>query len=187
MPMDSTPSLNIKFKPRDGNYVTGNIGGTTDYPMMRIEEMYFIEAEAKAQTNLAEARSLLNGFMKSRILDGTYDCTPKAGNLQEFIQELMFQKRIEFWGEGRNYYDAKRLALGLHRGYIGINPSNYNHTFDIDGIAPQWTLPFPLPELSGNPALIYYDNPDPYSADRFWAKDNAQLIKEYGNENFLKN
>lgn len=179
--------VNIKFKPRDGNYVTGNIGGTTDYPMMRIEEMYFIEAEAKAQTDLAGARSLLNGFMKSRILDGTYDCTPKAGNLQEFIQELMFQKRIEFWGEGRNYYDAKRLALGLHRGYTGVNASNYNHTFDIDGIAPQWTLPFPLPELSGNPALIDYDNPNPYATDRFWAKDNAQLIREYGNENFLNN
>lgn len=173
--------VSIKFRPGSGNYTTASVGGATDYPIMRVEEMYFIEAEATAHSGLGAARKLLNDFMKYRLMSGyTYDCTAKTPDLESFIKELMLQKRIEFWGEGKNYYDAKRLALGLHRGYVGINSSSYKNTFDLNGIAPQWTLPFPTAEEEGNVAIgKEFDNPDPSSTTRWWAKDDDQLKNNY--------
>ncbi len=173
--------VSIKFKPKERNYTNANIGGATDYPIMRVEEMYFIEAEAEAHNDLSKAEQLLNDFMKYRITDSSYDCTKKVTDLPSFISELIFQKRVEFWGEGRNYYDAKRLELGLHRGYKGINASSYKNTFDLDNIAPQWTLPFPTAEIEGNTAIRNYDNPDPSSTSRWWASSNDILINNYGN------
>ena len=43
---------NIKFRPAQGAYEDFKVGGAADHPYMRVEEMYFIEAEAKAHENL---------------------------------------------------------------------------------------------------------------------------------------
>lgn len=179
--------VSIKFRPGSGNYTTSSVGGATDYPMMRVEEMYFIEAEATAHINLGSAQNILNELMSHRMIESyTYDCTAKTQDLNSFMDELILQKRIEFWGEGRNYYDAKRLALGLHRGYTGINSSSYKNTFNINGIAPQWTLPFPTAEEEGNVGIgKTFDNPDPSSTGRWWAKDDDQLKEGYGK--YVKN
>lgn len=40
---------NLKFHPADGETATHTIGNVTDIPMMRVEEMYLIEAEATAR------------------------------------------------------------------------------------------------------------------------------------------
>ena len=47
---------NIKFRPAQGAYEDFKVGGAADHPYMRVEEMYFIEAEAKAQLAEANAR-----------------------------------------------------------------------------------------------------------------------------------
>ena len=45
-----------------------------------------------------------------RMMNGAvYDCTAKSSTLESFVNELMLQKRIEFWGEGIVMYDMKRL------------------------------------------------------------------------------
>lgn len=171
----------IKFRPADGNYSVKATGSAMDFPMMRVEEMYFIEAEATAHSNLSTAANLLNQFMTHRYFYGSYNCTPKAGTLQSLVDEIIFQKRVEFWGEGINYYDAKRLQLGLHRGYKGINATQYYTTFDMDGIFPLWNCRIPEAERQGNPAMIL--NPTPLTAaalDIYWAKSNTELIDYYG-------
>ena len=84
--------------------------------------MYFIEAEAKAHESLNEGISLLNSFMNNyRIVGGGYDCAKKATSLKAFINELLLQKRIEFWGEGIVMFDLKRLDVSTKRGYVGTN------------------------------------------------------------------
>ncbi|MDR1379985.1 MAG: RagB/SusD family nutrient uptake outer membrane protein [Tannerella sp.] len=172
----------IKFRPADNGWGTQSVGAAMDYPIMRVEEMYLIEAEAVARTKgVSDGIRLLNDFMRYRIFEGSYDCAPKSGDLESFVTELIFQKRVEFWGEGVNYYDAKRLALGLHRGYKGINASQYFVTYDLDGIFPLWNCRIPESEKQGNPAMIL--NPTPLTAvalDLYWAKSNADLTRYYG-------
>ena len=92
----------------------------------------------------------------------------------------MLQKRVEFWGEGINFFDAKRLGLGVDRGWQGIGYSRYQGTYDIDGIAFFWTIPFPTAEEDGNPALQGYNNPYMYNTAMFTYQSNAALSQYYG-------
>ena len=125
---------------------------------MRVEEMYFIEAEAIAHSNLPQAIQLLNSFMKYRILDGSYDCSSKASSVENFVNELMLQKRIEFWGEGIIMFDMKRLGMSTKRGYEGTNaPESYR--LNCEGVAPYWNFVITRGETQNNPAVI--NNPDP--------------------------
>ena len=126
----------FKFRPGEGNGVTFSVGSVADFPLMRVEEMYLIEAEATAQSNIVAARELLNEFMKYRFTDGSYDCSERTPTLKSFIEELILQKRIEFWGEGIIMFDLKRLDMSMTRGYKGTNsPSDYR--LNTDGRAPQ--------------------------------------------------
>lgn len=162
---------NIKFRPAQGAYQDYNVGGAADHCCMRVEEMYFIEAEATAQAgNLQEGIRLLNSFMTTyRMMDGaTYDCTTQvASSLKNFINELMLQKRIEFWGEGIVMFDMKRLNMSSKRGYVGTNaPSSYR--LNVDGRAPYWNIVITRGETQNNPVIATQNNPDPSGLIEPW-------------------
>lgn len=150
------PYAFFKFRPAGGetvNYTTGNV---TDIPLMRVEEMYFIEMEAIAHYDEGTARNLLTSFMTS-YRDEAYKVSPLAKSL---IDEIIFQKRIEFWGEGIVYYDFKRLNMGINNGYDGSNaPAGARWT--TDGRAPWWNLVIPRSETSQNAPCAAYNNPNP--------------------------
>ena len=164
---------NIKFRPAQGNYIDFMVGGAADHPCMRVEEMYFIEAEATAHLpgRLAEAAQLLNAFMNNyRMTDGyVYDCTNRARNIESFTNELMLQKRIEFWGEGIVMFDMKRLNMSSRRGYVGTNsPASYR--LNCDGRAPYWNFVISRGETQNNTALANYNNPDPSGKVKPWTE-----------------
>ena len=46
----------IKFRPKNGEMNDYTIGAAVDYPLMRIEEMYLIEAEAIGMSQGLAAR-----------------------------------------------------------------------------------------------------------------------------------
>ena len=152
---------NIKFRPAQGAYADYKVGGAADHCCMRVEEMYFIEAEATAQAgDLAGGIRLLNEFMTSyRMMNGaTYDCTSKSGTLEGFINELMLQKRIEFWGEGIVMFDMKRLDMSSKRGYVGTNaPSSYR--LNVEGRAPYWNFVIIRSETQNNPVIATQNKP----------------------------
>lgn len=154
---------NIKFRPAQGAYDSYNVGGAADHCCMRVEEMYFIEAEATAQAgDLPGGISLLNDFMTSyRMMNGVpYDCSARATTLENFINELILQKRIEFWGEGIVMFDMKRLNMSSRRGYVGTNaPASYR--LNVDGRAPYWNFVIIRSEVQNNPAIANQNNPDP--------------------------
>ena len=162
--------VSIKFRPAQGEYNQYKIGGAADYPYMRVEEMYFIEAEAKAHTeSLSEGIRLLNEFMTQyRMMDAyEYDCSKRAINMENFLNELILQKRIEFWGEGIVMYDMKRLNISTKRGYVGTNaPSSYR--MNTDGRAPYWNFSIPRKEVQNNTALENFNNPDPSQKVPVW-------------------
>lgn len=157
------PYQSIKFRPAGGKSMDDVNGGCADHPIMRVEEMHFIEMEAKAQMGEIEnAKRLLEDFMDTRIINGYYSCT--AGSKSEFINEMFFQKRVEFWGEGVLFYDYKRLDKGITRQYEGTNhPSVW--AFNSKGRSPQWNIVITRLEYQNNEAITtQLNNPDPSGA-----------------------
>lgn len=171
--------VNIKFRPHNGVYDTYRIGGATDFPIMRVEEMYFIEAEALMHTSgIAAAVSVIEPLIQTR--DSEYTWTATA-SMDDFFYELMFQKQIEFWGEGINFFDSKRLALGLYRHYEGINVSTYSYAEEVQNIFPGWAPPFNEAELNGNPAIFNYNNPYTAPTQFYnWFTEASFLTPNYG-------
>lgn len=151
----------IKFRPVGGEMLDYTSGNPADHPLMRVEEMYFIEMEATAHYDLPAARNLLNEFMKYRITDNSYDCTARSGDLDAFLDEMLFQKRVEFWGEGVLYFDYKRLDHGITRYYSGSNhPSIWQ--FNTDGRSPQWNVVIGRGEFQANTGITdATNNPSP--------------------------
>lgn len=160
----------IKFRPANGetsDYVVGNLA---DHVLMRVEEMYFIEMEAVAHKNLASARGLLNDFMKNRITDGSYDCSGRSTNLANFLEEMLFQKRVEFWGEGVLMYDYKRLDKGITRGYPGTNHAGV-YRLNCEGRSPQWNIVITRGEFQSNTGITSAtNNPDPSGLLPLWTE-----------------
>lgn len=148
--------VNLKFRPHEGNYNTYEVGGATDFPIMRVEEMYFIKAEAELNTSAVEvAKATLEGIVSTR--NSGYTCA--ADSKADVYEELMFQKGIEFWGEGINYFDNKRLETGCHRWYPGCSVERANFAIDMNRIHPGWTPTFNTAEINGNKAVYDYNNP----------------------------
>ena len=161
--------VNIKFRPAQGAYKDVKVGGAADHCCMRVEEMYFIEAEATAQAGDVQGGiRLLNEFMtKYRMMDGAvYDCSAQS-TLKSFVNELMLQKRIEFWGEGIVMFDMKRLDMSSKRGYVGTNaPASYR--LNVDGRAPYWNFVISRGETQNNTAIAKQNNPDPSGLVEPW-------------------
>ena len=156
--------MSLKFRPAQGNCVDYSVGVAAEHPLMRVEEMYFLKMEALAHSNLAGAVDLLESFMNTyRYTDGSYKC--EATTLEDFLKEMMVQKRIEFWGEGVLIYDYKRLDMGITRDYKGSVVTNYtdkDYLINTTGRSPQWNFCIPLSELQTNLGITADENnPDP--------------------------
>lgn len=108
----------IKFRPGEGNQQDYNVGSSTDIPVMRVEEMHFIEMEAIAHSNPAEGRRMLEEFMTT-YRDPEYTCS--VSSTDDVVEEIVFQKRVELWGEGITLFDIKRLNYSVTRQYEGTN------------------------------------------------------------------
>lgn len=109
----------LKFRPGSGNADDYTVSCVVSVPLMRIEEMYFIEAEAAIQQGkLDEGKQLLVDFIKT-YRNPSYAAT--ATDKDALISELLFQKQIELWGEGQTFFDYKRLNRPIDRIYDGTN------------------------------------------------------------------
>jgi hypothetical protein len=152
----------LKFRPADGDVLNYTVGNGADWCLMRIEEMYFIEMEATAAMGeLDKAVTMLNDFMKFRVTDGSYDCTRLVEDFETFTDEMLLQKRAEFWGEGIVMYDYKRMDKGITRSYTNSNhPSIWQ--FNTEGRSPQWNLVINRGEFQSNLGIdASTNNPDP--------------------------
>ena len=144
----------LKFRTR-GEKVSSTTGNVVDIPIMRVEEMYFIEAEATAHYDAATGKALITSFMTAHR-DPQY--TVAVGT--DLIDEIIFQKRCEFWGEGILFYDFKRLDMGIDNAYEGSNAPG-GTDFSTTGRCPAWNLCIPQKETQQNNALEGKNNPDP--------------------------
>lgn len=156
----------LKFRPAQGNIDTYTIGSATSYPLMRVEEMYFIEAEAAAHQEPARGAQLVSDFMQT-YRDPEYTCT--ATSKDDVVEEIVFQKRVELWGEGLSFFDIKRLDLGITRGYPGTN--FYDGTRYNTLGRPAWmNYCIVRTEANNNEGVRGYNNPDPTDAVEQWSE-----------------
>lgn len=144
----------VKFAPYQG--VVGTSTNANDIPLMRVEEMYLIQAEATGMTNLAEGKRLLESFVKT-YRDPSF--ASKANAATDFQNEVWYQRRIELFGEGMCYYDLLRLNKGLDRRGAGF-PSEWVYN------VPAPLHPFVIPQREGEA------NPQLGSPNETWSKPN---------------
>ena len=169
--------VNLKFRPHNGDYRTYQVGGATDYPIMRVEEMHYLKAEAALHTSgVSAAASALESIVKTR--NNTYACA--ATTAETFIEEYVFQKGVEFWGEGVNYFDAKRLEVGINRAYRGTNAERYQHCINMNGVFVGWTPGWNEAELNTNPAIYHYNNPYTNPTTYYFYSSNNDVAPYYG-------
>ena len=129
----------------------GGLGGyTTGYevPLMRVEEMYLILAEAQGMSDnvplgLATLKSFVNTYRDPNYNFSTTDAAA-------FQDEVWRQRRIELWGEGLAFFDVMRLNKDVdRRGGAAMNDYNYY----IKAGDPVLIYCIPLNEVNTNPQL----------------------------------
>lgn len=153
----------FKFHPGNGERITSTVGNAVSVPLMRVEEMYLIEAEAVGRGESVEkGKQLLEQFVNTyRYTDGSY--SSNAASEKNLVDDIFTQKRIELWGEGLIMWDYKRLEKPIVRGYSGTNhPSVYLYNSEPNAVAPWLNFYIPDSERDFNKACIL--NPDPSSA-----------------------
>ena len=134
----------VKYAPNGNEAGTSN--NDNDVPLMRVEEMFFIIAEAQAMGgNPSEGAQTLQGFVNT-FRDPSYVCT--ATSAEEVREAIWQQRRIEFWGEGISYFDLLRLGKGVDRRGHGFSA---DCVFNIAGNDQLMIFPIPYDEVQYNP------------------------------------
>lgn len=148
------PYSSIKFRPNEGEADDYKTACATAIPVMRVEEMYLIEAEATAHTDAAKGKELLTAFMKTRDPQYSFAGT----STQEVVDECFLQKRIELFGEGQIFFDYKRLNKPVDRTYEN---NNWPTTAQLKTTTrPAWmNWPISINEVNNNAAVRDYNNP----------------------------
>ena len=153
------PYVFFKYRPANGNRTEYKAAGAVALPLMRCEEMYFIEMEAIAHTQGNDAAMMMLIEFMQTYRDPYYACLTN-----DIVDEIIFQKGIEFWGEGIKMYDMKRLDKGYKAAYEGTNYYE-SARFNLDGRAPWWTYCIPKDETDMNKAAAAQGaNPNPTQA-----------------------
>ena len=125
---------------------------------MRAAEMYLTQAEAlckKATPDYETAQDLL--FAVNSRLDPTYVKSTKTG--EELIEEIMFYRRAELWGEGHGWFDLKRTGAPISRKSYAENGGGTFGPLYAVTVEPNaantndWTWYIPLIETQYNEAL----------------------------------
>ncbi len=145
----------LKFKMADYSTRTG------DYLLMRAEEMVLIKAESEchlgqydqARKTISELGYLRDsGFaarLEARMDASTYNQDSNLP-LVTLMDEILFQRRLELWGEAGRIFDLQRLGLGYNRVYEGSNHTETVTTKDTSAGSDLFILPLPQSELDGN-------------------------------------
>ena len=140
------PYLNVKFGAYQNKY--GNETNACDVPLMRVEEMILIQAEAKAMSgDVAGGKKILEDFVRT-YRDPDYTCNATTA---EGVQEAVwFQRRVELWGEGFSYFDIMRLKKPIDR-----RGANYEAsvTYNIPAESKIMLWIIPEDEVNNNKAL----------------------------------
>jgi len=138
------PYMSRKFKIKEANTTLG------DVPYLRLSEVYLILAEALANIpgREADAKQKLYDYVSKR--DASYTLSTNSG--AALIEEILINRRTELWGEGRRFYDLKRLDRGLDRRTApNFVAASVGDVMVVPAGDPRWQWVIPRAELQANP------------------------------------
>lgn len=127
-------------------------GGTLgDVSLMRLSEMYLIEAEAYASKNQAgPAQNVLHEINSVRNPNAIKSV--KTGN--DLLKEIWNYRRVELWGEGYRFLDLKRLNQDMDRNavpnFVSASVSGFMFVKAGDD---KWQFLIPRSEMENNPNI----------------------------------
>lgn len=161
---DNFQLCSVKFRPASGNIDDNSVACLAAVPLMRMEEMKFISLEAQAHTaDFAAAKADLIQWMNTyRMMP--YQASGKPATFsftktkqEDIIEEIVFQKRVELWGEGQSFFDIKRLGITVTRDY---KDTNYYKAARLNTNGrPAWmNLPIVQTEGNSNKAVKEFNN-----------------------------
>jgi starch-binding outer membrane protein, SusD/RagB family len=141
-----SPYMSRKFKIRNAP----TIG---DVPYIRLAEMYMILAEAYARTPGKEAEARQALFTLAFNRNPSYVLSTNSG--QALIDEIMNQRRVEFWGEGLRFFDLKRLNLPMDRTVVpNYVSASGGGTLLVPAGGNIWEFSIPIAEINANPNTV---------------------------------
>jgi hypothetical protein len=122
-----------------------------DVSLMRSAEMHLILAEAYSLSNMTiQAQDAIFVLVSKR--DPSAVKSTKIGTA--LSDEVMFNRRVELWGEGFRWLDLKRLNLPLDRtvvpNYVAASVTNI---MLIPAGDVRWTFLIPRAEMEANPNI----------------------------------
>ncbi len=140
---------------------------TGDHVLMRREEMILIAAEAACHLqNWSEAREYISMIGTNRdanyssrlaALTNSKEINPNTtGSITTLMDEIIFQRRLELWGEIPRLHDLQRLGLGFKRNFDGSNHTRMITSVNTNPRSPAFILWIPQSEFDGNENM----NPD---------------------------
>lgn len=155
-----------KFRTANGEEGRANqhVGFCVSIPLMRVEEMKLIEAEAAGRQDESRGIALLTDFAQQRdpnFVYGTHNEMAYGGNAlgtSPFVNEVWWQRRLELWGEGLATFDIKRLGKNVIRSYPGTNHTD-QYQWNTTGPAP-W-MNFCIVQSETNYNTLCVSNPAP--------------------------
>ena len=131
-----------------------------DFKLIRLSEMYFIRAEARAAANdFPGVASNIKTILDNRY--STPQTLPVYTSASNAFKGILDQRRIEFAFEGYRFIDLKRLAVLAGTG-IDRDPADYSSTSsnypagnpsNLQMSSYKWALPIPQSELNANPSI----------------------------------
>jgi hypothetical protein len=143
-----TPYMSRKFSIR-------NLPTIGDVPYIRLAEMYLIIAEANARIpgNEVQARAALFTLAVNR--DPSYTLSTNSG--AALLNEILVQKRVEFWAEGHRWFDLKRMDMPVDRtvvpNYVSASAGGVMQV-PAPSASNLWEFSIPTAEIQGNPNTV---------------------------------
>lgn len=141
--------------------VTGNQPLRNDLKVFRLSEMYFILAEcAVEESNYSTAATLIKNVRDARNYSAPV-ALPVYTSKQQAYADILLERRKELYLEGHRYLDLKRLGSIAN---VAIDRDATDDlktipvTIPIDDYRMK-SLPIPLAEIQGNPAIANQQNP----------------------------
>lgn len=144
------PYTHVKFGPYKGELGTST--NACDIPLMRVEEMYLIIAEAKGMQNAGEGAAALESFVKA-YRDPAFTCN--ASSSAAVQNAVWMQRRIELWGEGHSYFDLMRLQKPIDRRGGGYEE---HLVYNVAANDPVRIYMIPQKEIENNPQIGEHQN-----------------------------
>ncbi len=131
---------------------------TGDHILMRAEEMALIAAEAACHSeNWVDAKRYVSMVGEKRMDDYAVRLANRTNSKSynsdvnappvTLMEEILFQRRVELWGEVPRLFDINRLGLGINRDYSG---SNHTVKAVYPPYDPDLILWIPQTEFDGN-------------------------------------